>query len=565
MKKMYNRFTNYFLLGLFLLSHQISFSQAYKPNRVEISANSYDLLKAKNLLDPKVEYAVSSPLASGLIGKMRNSASRSRDLTSIPCSYVPTDNFQDPWGGQVHFDDSPPAGPFEVVLPFAVCFYDTAYQSFFINNNGNITFEAQYTTFTASGFPSSDIPPMIAPFWGDVDTGDEFSPIGQVRYEVYTDYAIISWDSVGVYPGSNLNQRNTFQLIITDGVSSVLPSGSNLCFLYGEMQWTTGTASQGTGGFGGTPATAGVNRGDGVNYFQLGQFDAPGIAYDGPFGANDGVNFLDNSVFYLNTCIQPGLDYNIQPQAPNAPICDTLLICAGSPYELNFTVSPIEPEQSITTQLNISTIPGFSLINISSGSVSTVSAVIDAGSADVGTYYCLFEATDDGIPSVASLIEIVVQIVPPSPPAAAIQQIGSYLFASGLGNFTWYLDGQEIDGENSDSLFIIAPGTYFYTLDAGLACESVSPEFTVSVTGAELAGGSGIEIFPNPAAHQGWSIRTNGISGNYTVKLFSVDGRLLSAQENAAFISSDKIANGYYLAIVESAEGTFYKRLLKSN
>lgn len=32
------------------------------------------------------------------------------------------------------------------------------------------------------------------------------------------------------------------------------------------IQWTTGDASGGSGGFGGTPAKAGFNAGDGINY-----------------------------------------------------------------------------------------------------------------------------------------------------------------------------------------------------------------------------------------------------------------------------------------------------------
>jgi hypothetical protein len=565
MKKLFNLSTISLLSLSLVIGVEVANAQNAKRNQVEISQQLYDLYKSKNLLDPQVTYIVSSPLATGVTGKMRDAASRGRELSGIPCSYVPTDNFQDPWGGAVHFDDSPPSGPFEVVLPFSVCFYDVAYQSFFINNNGNVTFEDQYTTFSSAVFPSAAIPPMIAPFWGDVDTGDDIEPIGQVRYEVYPDYAIVSWDSVGVYPGANFNQRNTFQLLITDGVSSVLPSGSNLCFLYGDMQWTTGTASQGTDGFGGLPATAGVNRGDGVNYFQLGQFDAPGIAYDGPFGVNDGVDFLDNSVFYLNTCIQPGVDYNIQPQAPNAPICDTLIVCAGTPYELNFAVTPMEPNQTVTTQLNGTTIPGFSLVSINNGSISTVSAVIDANEGDVGTYSCLFEAQDNGVPAEGSLIEIIVQIVPSNTPAVAIQQNGNYLTASGSGIFTWYLDGQEISGENSDSLFVSVPGTYYYTLDIGSSCDAISPEYVVSVTGLALSAESRLIILPNPTANQGWTIRTADFTGDFSVKLYSLDGRLLSAQENASIIPSESIANGYYLAVIECENGTFYQRLLKSN
>ena len=45
------------------------------------------------------------------------------------------------------------------------------------------------------------------------------------------------------------------------------------------------------GGFGGAPATVGVNHGNGVDFFQIGLFDHAGNDYDGPGGNNDGVSF----------------------------------------------------------------------------------------------------------------------------------------------------------------------------------------------------------------------------------------------------------------------------------
>ena len=58
-------------------------------------------------------------------------------------------------------------------------------------------------------------------------------------------------------------QTNTFQCILaTNGRRSFA------LFLYadGEIQWTTGDASGGVGGFGGTPAQVGFNAGDGKRF-----------------------------------------------------------------------------------------------------------------------------------------------------------------------------------------------------------------------------------------------------------------------------------------------------------
>jgi len=61
-------------------------------------------------------------------------------------------------------------------------------------------------------------------------------------------------------------QRNTFQCVLaTDGVRSFI------IFLYadGLIQWTTGEASGGTNGLGGTAATAGYDAGDFENFFNI--------------------------------------------------------------------------------------------------------------------------------------------------------------------------------------------------------------------------------------------------------------------------------------------------------
>ena len=61
-------------------------------------------------------------------------------------------------------------------------------------------------------------------------------------------------------------QTNTFQCITaTDGYRSYV------IFLYLDngIQWTTGDASGGTNGFGGTPAQVGFNAGDNTNYYSV--------------------------------------------------------------------------------------------------------------------------------------------------------------------------------------------------------------------------------------------------------------------------------------------------------
>ncbi len=69
-------------------------------------------------------------------------------------------------------------------------------------------------------------------------------------------------------------QRNTFQcLLVSDGRRSFV------IFLYadGLIQWTTGTASGGAGGLGGTEAQVGFNAGDGVRSASVPGSQTPSI------------------------------------------------------------------------------------------------------------------------------------------------------------------------------------------------------------------------------------------------------------------------------------------------
>ena len=75
-------------------------------------------------------------------------------------------------------------------------------------------------------------------------------------------------------------------------------------------------------GFWCTPATVGVNQGNGVDYIQIGLFDQAGASYDGPYGNNDGIDALDNQSFILNTC-QSGS--NVPPILNSSQACDTCL------------------------------------------------------------------------------------------------------------------------------------------------------------------------------------------------------------------------------------------------
>ncbi len=189
-----------------------------------------------------------------------------------------------------------------IPLSFTFTFYGNQFNQIYINNNGNISFEGSFSTFTPEGFPVANFG-MVAPFWGDVDTrnagggeteGQDGS--GVVYYKSEANRFTITWDAVGYY-NQNADKVNTFQVILTDGTDPLIGVGNNIAFSFGDMQWTTGDASGGSNGFGGSPATVGANRGDGANFALIGRFDHDGVDYDGPGGNADGVSYLDDKIF----------------------------------------------------------------------------------------------------------------------------------------------------------------------------------------------------------------------------------------------------------------------------
>ena len=67
-------------------------------------------------------------------------------------------------------------------------------------------------------------------------------------------------------------QTNTFQLVIaSDG------SRSFMIFLYEKLQWTTGDASGGLEGLGGTEAAVGLGAGDGIGHHTLPESYTPEV------------------------------------------------------------------------------------------------------------------------------------------------------------------------------------------------------------------------------------------------------------------------------------------------
>jgi hypothetical protein len=157
--------------------------------------------------------------------------------------------------------------PLGTGFPNGANFFGNTYQSLYINNNGNVTFRGPLPTYTPVSFPVST-QPMIAPYWGDVDTRS--AAVGNLQNNVY--YAqvgnqfIVTWDYVGYY-AAHADKLNAFQLVLTDR-SDVGAGDFDVEYRYQQLQWTTGDASGGSAGLGGVPAQMGFDAGDGKNFYK---------------------------------------------------------------------------------------------------------------------------------------------------------------------------------------------------------------------------------------------------------------------------------------------------------
>ncbi len=157
-------------------------------------------------------------------------------------------------------------------------FFGRSFTSVYVNNNGNITFAGAASQYTPGVINAGATNPIIAPFWGDVDTRGSApntpTPNGnstgsnRVYYDLDSERGIftVTWDDVGYY-NSSTDKLNAFQLqLIAKGEGNF-----DIAYRYEDINWTTGSASGGSGGLGGTVARAGYSAGTTEGYYELPQ------------------------------------------------------------------------------------------------------------------------------------------------------------------------------------------------------------------------------------------------------------------------------------------------------
>ena len=343
--------------------------------------------------------------SEGMASGYRSVALFTSGVPTNPFFIQPDSSYQTFFG-----NDDQSIGPF--ALPFSFNMYGTSYNQVYINNNGNLTFTAPYSFYSATGFPFNV--PMVAPFWSDVDTRNPLS--GLVKYKINSTHMIVTWEGVG-YFNQHADKLNTFQVVISNSNVALIGIGTNVAFHYGDMQWTTGDASGGIGGFGGIPATVGINKGNSIDFVQIGRFGVLNSDYDGGGGATDGINYLDNQHFSFNVS---GISNQV-PSVSGVPLNNTINVACGATETISLSFLPPEIGQSVTLSIDTGDLCN-SIRTVTSGPVATADVTISGTACNRGTHVLTITATDNYNPPANTVIQITVNvascILPYYPPPA---------------------------------------------------------------------------------------------------------------------------------------------------
>lgn len=174
-----------------------------------------------------------------------------------------------------------------VPLPFTINFLSNSESSLFVNNNGNVTFDKQLSSYSPGILSSAGVK-IIAPFWADVDTRNTNSDVVQYGTNVVNGCNAfgVDWVNVGYYPAL-ADELLSCQLVIIDR-SDIAPGDFDMEFNYNRVEWQWGEVSAGD------PPRAGFS--DGITDYELSGSGVNGAFMD----TNTVTGLVYNS---LNTAI----------------------------------------------------------------------------------------------------------------------------------------------------------------------------------------------------------------------------------------------------------------------
>lgn len=171
-------------------------------------------------------------------------------------------------------------------LPFNLNFFGTTFNGLYVNNNGNVTFDAPLSAYTPFDLTSTGRQ-IIAPFFADVDTRFHGNAVtwGTGTADGFPAFGV-NWIDVDYFfsDPAHGNQLNSFQLILIDRTDTG-PNNFDIEFNFDRIVWETGDADGGFLGLGGNSARVGLSNGTGL----------PDTFYEFPGSAVPGSLLDDNT------------------------------------------------------------------------------------------------------------------------------------------------------------------------------------------------------------------------------------------------------------------------------
>ncbi|HUQ92522.1 MAG TPA: putative Ig domain-containing protein [Bryobacteraceae bacterium] len=254
-------------------------------------------------------------------------------------------------------DGSAPLEP----LGWTLNFFGRLRTAVFVNNNGNITFDAALPTYTPFGLNGVSRE-IIAPFFADVDTrssGSQLVTYGSDTIDGRRAFGV-NYVDVGYY-NQHHDKTNSFQVVLIERPDTG-EGNFDIEFNYARITWETGDASGGTNGFGGVPASVGWSNGSGLpgTSFELtGSLVAGAFLDSGPYSLvrnrTAGVSGRSGRWTFRarGGTVIPPLSISTGCPIPNAS--------AGRPYALQFAAAGSRPPYRWTAQAD----PDSALPNVS--------------------------------------------------------------------------------------------------------------------------------------------------------------------------------------------------------
>ncbi|MEO0405321.1 MAG: hypothetical protein AAF193_10650, partial [Bacteroidota bacterium] len=232
-----------------------------------------------------------------------------------------------------------------------------------------------------------------------------------------------------------------------------------LCYL--DMGWAHGDVG-GNGGFNGP--TAGVNGADAATSvdpgLQFGRFNINNSQYDGPGGAIDGINWLDNKQFDFSVA---GANANIPPIASFDAGCDTITVCLNDTLDLGMSFLSPEAGQ-ITTISAENDVIGYEVIDIENNNTAILDAIFVGSMDNLGVSSLTISATDDGEPAGVTELNIFIEVIDVELPVITVSGDfdvcpleGSVLVANdGFEEYSWSngCDTQDCEHTTSGDYFV---------------------------------------------------------------------------------------------------------------